>query len=168
MLRCPWKAPVPHGVSSDLYVYYQISTHYQWWQVQVIHCIFCGFAGPYVTTVGGTTGQNPEVGVHFSGGGFSSFFPRPPYQEVAVPKFLEQLGTKYQGLFKCVFCVCLPNLFFLILGLCSPYARAIPDISAQALYFYMILKNQRHRLSGTSLAAPVRLSPTSSLRSTPS
>ena len=56
-----------------------------------------------MTTVGGTTGQDPEIGVSFSGGGFSSFFPRPPYQDVVVPNFLQELGNKYLGLFKCVF-----------------------------------------------------------------
>ena len=53
-------------------------------------------------------------------------------------------------------------------GLCSPYARAIPDISAQSVNFYTIQKNERYIATGTSLAAPVRLSSTSDLRSTPS
>src|ERR1700761_2027308 len=125
MLGCLWKSPVPHDFSPNLYVYYKINTYCQWWRVQVIHYIFCGFAGPFVTTVGGTTGQDPEIGVSFSGGGFSSFFPRPPYQDVAVPKFLEQLGTKDEGLYKCVFCSCLHHLFFLILRVCAARTLAL-------------------------------------------
>ncbi|KAJ8503359.1 hypothetical protein ONZ45_g10928 [Pleurotus djamor] len=54
---------------------------------------------PFVTAVGGTTFV-PETGIFFSGGGFSDFFARPPYQAGAVQKFLNALprGT-YAGLF---------------------------------------------------------------------
>ena len=62
-----------------------------------------GFAGPYVTSVGGTTRQNPEVAATFSGGGFSIYFPRPIYQDPAVPNFLEKLGNQYDGMYKYVF-----------------------------------------------------------------
>jgi hypothetical protein len=55
---------------------------------------------PFVTTVGGTTGINPEVAVSFSGGGFSRYFARPSYQDKAVQSFLTGLGTTYQGLYK--------------------------------------------------------------------
>ncbi|KAH9073449.1 subtilisin-like protein [Lactarius deliciosus] len=54
---------------------------------------------PYVTSVGGTTG-NPEVAAELSGGGFSNDFPRPEYQQVVVPPYLEQLGRKHDGLYK--------------------------------------------------------------------
>jgi tripeptidyl-peptidase-1 len=55
-----------------------------------------------VTAVGGTTGgttdNDPdEVGVSFSGGGFSLYFPRPSYQEIAVPTFLQNFGDKYSS-----------------------------------------------------------------------
>ncbi len=59
------------------------------------------FAGPFVTSVGGTTG-NPEVAAPLSGGGFSMYFLRPPYQDDAVPTFLRNLGGTYNGLYKCV------------------------------------------------------------------
>jgi len=49
-----------------------------------------------VTSVGGTTDLDPEVAVAFSGGGFSNHFPRPIYQNGAVPTFL---GSKYEGLY---------------------------------------------------------------------
>ena len=47
-------------------------------------------------------GFNPEMGSEFSGGGFSKVFDRPDYQISAVAPFLENFGTKYQGLYKCV------------------------------------------------------------------
>ena len=56
--------------------------------------------GPSVTSVGGTTGIGPEIAAKYSGGGFSDHFPRPLYQEVVVPKFLQELGSKHAGLFK--------------------------------------------------------------------
>uniref|UniRef100_A0A8C9AV41 Tripeptidyl-peptidase 1 n=1 Tax=Prolemur simus TaxID=1328070 RepID=A0A8C9AV41_PROSS len=50
-------------------------------------------SSPYVTTVGGTSFQNPflitnEIVDYISGGGFSNVFPRPSYQEEAVAQFL--------------------------------------------------------------------------------
>ncbi|KAH8982268.1 subtilisin-like protein [Lactarius akahatsu] len=92
---------------------------------------------PYVTSVGGTTG-NPEVAVSFSGGGFSNHFPQPQYQQVAVPTYLERLGSKYDGMY-------------------NPAGRGIPDIAAQARRIYIVQKNKGYVVSGTSCAAPVRL-----------
>jgi len=63
-----------------------------------------GFAGPYVTSVGGTTGEDPEVAAMLSGGGFSNHFRRESYQDDAVLTFLQHFGTKYNGLYKWVFC----------------------------------------------------------------
>lgn len=63
-----------------------------------------GFAGPFVTAVGGTMGIFPEVAASLSGGGFSNIFDRPPYQKKVVPDFLLKLGSKYAGLYKCIFC----------------------------------------------------------------
>ena len=60
------------------------------------------FAGPYVTAVGGTTSYMPEVAASLSGGGFSNYFPRPPYQRLAVGGFIRTLGDRYSGLYKCV------------------------------------------------------------------
>ena len=48
-----------------------------------------GFAGPWITSVGGTTSLLiPEVAANLSMGGFSILFPHPEYQEAAVPVFL--------------------------------------------------------------------------------
>ena len=57
------------------------------------------FAGPYVTSVGGTTGRDPEIAASLSGGGFSSYFHRPPYQQQAVSGYLRWLGDLYQRLY---------------------------------------------------------------------
>ena len=58
------------------------------------------FLGPFVTTVGGTTGISPETAVSFSGGGFSNYFAQPSYQSSAVSTFLTALGNTNSGLFK--------------------------------------------------------------------
>ena len=60
------------------------------------------FEGPYVTSVGGTTGRPPEVASGRSGGGFSTHFPRPDFQDSAVTAFLLDLGTEHSGLYKWV------------------------------------------------------------------
>lgn len=70
------------------------------------------FAGPWVTSVGGTTrgstSDNPEtvseIAASISQGGFSYFFARPPYQDSAVTAFLRNLGDTYSGLYKCARC----------------------------------------------------------------
>ena len=61
------------------------------------------FAGPFVTSVGGTTGNPPEVANKRSGGGFSTHFLRPDFQHFAVTAFLLGLGTEYAGFYKWVF-----------------------------------------------------------------
>ena len=62
------------------------------------------FAGPFVTSVGGTTGI-PEVASSFSGGGFSWFFSVEDYQKDEVNAFLLNLGDKYRNRYECV-CSC--------------------------------------------------------------
>ncbi|KAF8258636.1 peptidase S8/S53 domain-containing protein [Lactarius quietus] len=91
---------------------------------------------PYVTAVGGTTSFEPERGAEMSGGGFSDYFPRPPYQNEAVGGFLDVLGNQYEGLF-------------------NPHGRGVPDVAAQVLAFPVYLKDQKKLLIGTSGATPV-------------
>ncbi|KAI9443995.1 tripeptidyl peptidase A [Lactarius indigo] len=90
---------------------------------------------PFVTAVGGTV-HIPEVAVDFSGGGFSNYFTRPIWQEVAVGKFLASLpkGT-YAGLF-------------------NPFGRAIPDISGQADFFRIFFQGRAVHIGGTSASSP--------------
>ncbi|KAI9450439.1 peptidase S8/S53 domain-containing protein [Lactarius psammicola] len=85
---------------------------------------------PFVTTVGGTTG-NPEAAAAISGGGFSFHFARPPYQNTVVSKFLKNLGSQYSGFY-------------------NPEGRGIPDIAAQALNFEIILDSDVLPVGGTS------------------
>ncbi|KAH8984527.1 subtilisin-like protein [Lactarius akahatsu] len=91
------------------------------------------------TSVGGTTSHNPEIAASISGGGFSDHFRRPVYQDQVVTEFLQHLGNQYQGQYNAT-------------------SRGIPDISAQALRFPIILKGREYLLSGTSGSAPVRVS----------
>ncbi|KAH8994347.1 subtilisin-like protein [Lactarius hatsudake] len=90
---------------------------------------------PYLTAVGGTTNNNPEVAAPLSGGGFSGYFPRPVYQDAAVAAFLERQGTQYAGLY-------------------NPEGRGIPDIAAQALGFTIFFRNARTVVDGTSCSTP--------------
>ncbi|KAI0740355.1 family S53 protease-like protein [Earliella scabrosa] len=90
---------------------------------------------PYVTSVGGTTGINPEVAVPFSSGGFSKFFPRPSYQDAAVQAYVEGLNGTYQGLY-------------------NETGRAFPDVSAQGANFVINLRGEFMTINGTSASAP--------------
>ena len=70
-------------------------------QVQVAYRIFLIiFAGPFVTSVGGTTGI-PEVASFFSGGGFSSHFTAENYQKDEVDTYITRLH-EYTGRYTCV------------------------------------------------------------------
>ncbi|KAH8980541.1 subtilisin-like protein [Lactarius akahatsu] len=89
---------------------------------------------PFVTSVGGTM-DIPESAAPFSGGGFSNYFSQPPYQSVAVPAFLRQLGDKYDGYY-------------------NAEGRGFPDISAQAVNFFIIDNNESYSVEGTSCSAP--------------
>jgi len=90
---------------------------------------------PYVTAVGGTVNVEPEVGVFFSGGGFSNYFERPAYQEAAVKGYLANLGETYAGPF-------------------NSTGRAYPDVSAQSMNFSIVSGGRNGLVSGTSAAAP--------------
>ncbi|KAH9167151.1 subtilisin-like protein [Lactarius sanguifluus] len=90
---------------------------------------------PWVTSVGGTTGINPEVAASLSSGGFSMYFPRPPYQNNAVPTFLRTLGGQYDGFY-------------------NPGGRGVPDIAVQAINFRAIFKQATWTNGGTSCAVP--------------
>ncbi|KAI9450434.1 subtilisin-like protein [Lactarius psammicola] len=91
---------------------------------------------PYITSVGGTTGNPDEVAAFISGGGFSDHFPRPPYQNEAVPEYLNKIGSQHAGLY-------------------NPDGRGIPDISAQALRLVIMYGNAALFMDGTSCSTPV-------------
>jgi tripeptidyl-peptidase-1 len=88
---------------------------------------------PWVTSVGGTTGARPEIAASISGGGFSSYFKRPKYQDRAVSKFLQYFGTEYPGHY-------------------DPLGRGYPDLAAQALDFAVVLDNSVLFQSSTGCA----------------
>ncbi|KAI9436599.1 subtilisin-like protein [Lactarius indigo] len=90
---------------------------------------------PWVTGVGATM-KYPEIGAFFSGGGFSNLFPRPDYQDGAVPTYLETLGDQYSGLY-------------------NPAGRGIPDIAMQGHRCSFVHRNDYYTISGTSCAVPI-------------
>ncbi|KAJ5118747.1 hypothetical protein N7526_010384 [Penicillium atrosanguineum] len=92
---------------------------------------------PFVTSVGGTSGINPEGAAGFSGGGFSDLFPRPAYQDQAVQGYFERLDNdQWKGLY-------------------NPKGRGIPDVAAQAKNFLIRDHKTWFKISGTSAAGPV-------------
>lgn len=94
-------------------------------------------ACPWVTTVGGTTGNSPESAWSSGGGGFSEVFGRPDYQNATVNKWLTT-DTTHSGVTK----------YFNASG------RAYPDISAQATNFVIVASGSAQSVSGTSCSAP--------------
>ncbi|KAK0203079.1 peptidase S8/S53 domain-containing protein [Desarmillaria ectypa] len=90
---------------------------------------------PYVTAVGGTTGVSPEVGVSFSGGGFSRYFGIPSYQADVITEYVSDLGNKYSGLY-------------------NTSGRAYPDLAAQGTRFAVIVGGSTLSVGGTSASSP--------------
>ena len=118
------------------------------------------FAGPWVTSVGGTQGINPERAMPRSGGGFSDIFDRPGYQEGAVEEYLYEFryhfGNQYTGRY--AYAPSRDLTLFLLSNLCSAFGRAYPDISAQAFGCRIFLDNADNVATGTSCAVGVCLS----------
>lgn len=86
---------------------------------------------PFVTSVGGTYGSNPEGAADFSGGGFSDLFPRPAYQEQAVRGYLDRLGEdQWKGFY-------------------NQNGRGIPDVAAQSKNFLIRDHGTWFKISGT-------------------
>ncbi|KAJ6567767.1 peptidase S8/S53 domain-containing protein, partial [Mycena vulgaris] len=91
---------------------------------------------PYVTAVDGTEGFSPEIGVDFSSGGFSNYFPATAYQSSAISSFFATLPTNFNRTF-------------------NRTGRGFPDLAAQALLFMIISSgNKTEADSGTSASAP--------------
>ncbi|KAF1969695.1 tripeptidyl-peptidase 1 precursor [Bimuria novae-zelandiae CBS 107.79] len=94
-------------------------------------------ACPWVTTVGGTTGNSPESAWSSGGGGFSEIFGRPSYQNATVANWLatDKTHTAVTSYF-------------------NASGRAYPDISAQATNFVIVASGSSQSVSGTSCSAP--------------
>ncbi|KAJ5766927.1 uncharacterized protein N7511_004543 [Penicillium nucicola] len=90
---------------------------------------------PFVTSVGGTHGTNPESAIDFSGGGFSDLFSRPTYQDTAVTAYLSNLGDKWSGLY-------------------NPQGRGIPDVAAQSSKFVVRDHGDWLLVGGTRFVLP--------------
>ncbi|KAF8260099.1 peptidase S8/S53 domain-containing protein [Lactarius quietus] len=91
---------------------------------------------PYVTAVGGMTGFGSGSAATFSGGGFSNYFERPRFQSPAVRSYLQQLGERNQGLY-------------------NVQGRGIPDLSAQAVGFKIVVNGEDRYSSSTSMSTAV-------------
>jgi tripeptidyl-peptidase-1 len=78
-------------------------------------------ACPWVTSVGATTGVEPEAAAYFSSGGFSDLFARPAYQASAISKYFGKLGNRWSGLY-------------------NVHGRGFPDVAAQGVNFHIVDK----------------------------
>lgn len=92
---------------------------------------------PWVTTVGGTTGQGPEGAWADSGGGFSEVFGRPSYQDDAIKSWLANDSTHDSV-----------SSYF------NSSGRGYPDVAAQSTYFIIVDGGSSERVDGTSCATP--------------
>lgn len=107
---------------------------FKWLYTDFRNCIA---SCPWVTTVGGTTGNSPEGAWSDSGGGFSSVFGRPSYQDPVVSQWLST-DTTHSGVSK----------YF------NSSGRAYPDVAAQSTNFVVELSGSANLVSGTSAATP--------------
>ncbi|KAF8860253.1 subtilisin-like protein [Acephala macrosclerotiorum] len=92
---------------------------------------------PWVTTVGGTTGNSPEAAWTSSGGGFSEVFGQPSYQAAAVNNWLTT-DTTHTGV----------SQYF------NKSGRAYPDVAAQSTDFIIVVSGSASLVDGTSCATP--------------
>jgi tripeptidyl-peptidase-1 len=96
---------------------------------------------PYVTSVGATMGIDPEeVAVldakkFVSGGGFSRYFTRPPWQDGPVQAYIQSLGEEHRGMY-------------------NADGAAYPDVSAQGYQYAVFWNGTKRLMSGTSASAP--------------
>ncbi|KAI0769616.1 family S53 protease [Trametes elegans] len=94
---------------------------------------------PFVTSVGATTGINPETAADFSSGGFSNIFSQPSFQSSAVSTFLNAIGNTNAGKF-------------------NRAGRGFPDISAQGVDVQIVFQGQFGGVDGTSCSTPITAS----------
>lgn len=95
---------------------------------------------PFITSVGATMNFTPEVVAYTasgysSGGGFSTYFSRPLYQDGIVDAYVESLGGKDTRYY-------------------NPEGRGYPDLAAQGYHFTTVWDNRNVLVSGTSAATP--------------
>ncbi|KAK1574209.1 Pro-kumamolisin [Colletotrichum navitas] len=97
---------------------------------------------PYGTSVAATRGINPQRVAYnerngfVSGGGFSEYFPRPSYQDIAVSSYIARLDGKHDGLY-------------------NPHGRAYPDVAAMGYRIMTVWNGTTRVVDGTSASAPI-------------
>ncbi|KAI1199970.1 subtilisin-like protein [Nemania serpens] len=89
---------------------------------------------PWVTSVGSTRYLN-ETATFFSSGGFSDYWPRPLWQELAVREYLHKIGNKNKPFY-------------------NTKGRGFPDVSAQGYGYRVYDKGVLKGYQGTSCSAP--------------
>ncbi|KAF8258995.1 peptidase S8/S53 domain-containing protein [Lactarius quietus] len=87
---------------------------------------------PWVTSVGGTMRQHPEVAAITSGAASRTISP-PIYQDPAVPAFCGNSATSIMA---------------------NSDGRGIPDVAAQAVNYFYVIRNEGFQADGTSFATP--------------
>jgi len=92
-------------------------------------------ASPYVTSVGGTHGSQPEAAVGLSSGGFSNRYGTPAWQADAVKTYLAGPNVPNRSQF-------------------NASGRGFPDVAAQATSFMVISNGIPMPVDGTSCASP--------------
>jgi len=98
---------------------------------------------PYVTAVGATkfipeivaSFDSPAARSFVSGGGFSRYFPRPAYQNVVVPAYIDSLDSQFSGLY-------------------NTGGRGYPDLAAQGYHVITKWAGMVVPLDGTSASTP--------------
>ncbi|KAI0805767.1 peptidase S8/S53 domain-containing protein [Xylaria sp. FL0064] len=89
---------------------------------------------PWVTSVGSTRYLN-ETATYFSSGGFSDYWSRPVWQELAVKQYLNKIGNKFAPYF-------------------NKKGRGFPDVSAQGYGYRVYDQGVLKGYQGTSCSAP--------------
>ncbi|CAK5264006.1 unnamed protein product [Mycena citricolor] len=89
---------------------------------------------PFITSVGGTIGF-PETAVNFTGGGFSTMFPAPAYQQKQVASFLKTVPANFSASF-------------------NRTGRGYPDVALQAVNFQIGIEGALALSGGTSASSP--------------
>ncbi|KAA1474733.1 family S53 protease [Dentipellis sp. KUC8613] len=100
---------------------------------------------PYITSVGGTQGVNPEVAWsepeldEASGSGFSNFYPMPDYQKADVLAYQKTIPSSYDGLY-------------------NKSGRGYPDVSTRAVLVDVVIAGEFKQINGTSASTPMMAS----------
>jgi tripeptidyl-peptidase-1 len=92
---------------------------------------------PWVTSVGGTTQFDPEVGVSFSSGGFANYWAPESYQTAAIQAYLTKYATDLPP----------SNLY-------NATGRGFPDVSAQGTNYPVYQGGFAMPVDGTSCSTP--------------